>query len=143
MASQAMTKMLEKAMTDEAFAQGLIDSIGEKEGDAALAAVTDFGQRNGFAVTVADAAAMQRQLIAASEQVDGDLDDDALEGVAGGVQLGVGLLGALMGGRDAVGPLGNDGVLGLAKDAGNRASSVAGYTLDAANQAMKRFVKQW
>jgi hypothetical protein len=87
MTMQAMSEMLEKASTDETFTKGLVEAVGEKQGDQAIAAVTEYGTTNGFAITAEDVAEMQRELLTAADGFDGDLDDADLEGVSGGMGL--------------------------------------------------------
>ena len=96
MSNQAMMKMLERATSDAAFATGLVESVGNKEGAAALDAVTAYGNANGYEITQEDATEMQRQLIDSANSPDGDLDDSDLENVSGGV--GSGALAGLLGG---------------------------------------------
>ncbi|WP_193172639.1 hypothetical protein [Nisaea nitritireducens] len=87
MTMQAMSEMLEKATTDEIFTKGLVEAVGEKQGDQAIAAVTEYGTANGFAITAEDVAEMQRELLTADDGSDGDLDDADLENVSGGNYL--------------------------------------------------------
>lgn len=93
MSNQAMMKMLERATSDAAFATGLVESVGNKEGAAALDAVTAYGNANGYEITQEDATEMQRQLIDSGNSLDGDLDDSDLENVSGGVGALAGLVG--------------------------------------------------
>lgn len=93
MSNQAMMKMLERATSDAAFATGLVESVGNKEGAAALDAVTAYGNANGYEITQEDATEMQRQLMDSTNTPDGDLDDSDLENVSGGVGALAGLLG--------------------------------------------------
>ena len=93
MSNQAMMKMLERATSDAAFATGLVESVGNKEGAAALDAVTAYGNANGYEITQEDATEMQRQLIDSGNSPDGDLDDSDLENVSGGVGALAGLVG--------------------------------------------------
>ena len=88
-----MMKMLERATNDAAFATGLVESVGNKEGAAALDAVTAYGNANGYEITQEDATEMQRQLMDSTNTPDGDLDDSDLENVSGGVGALAGLLG--------------------------------------------------
>ena len=88
-----MMKMLERATSDAAFATGLVESVGNKEGAAALDAVTAYGNANGYEITQEDATEMQRQLMDSTNTPDGDLDDSDLENVSGGVGALAGLVG--------------------------------------------------
>jgi hypothetical protein len=87
MSNQAMIQMLEKAMADEGFALGFVTAVGDKQGDAAIEAVAEYGKANGFAVTAQDAAEMQRQFMATADTAEGDLDDADLDNVSGGLSM--------------------------------------------------------
>ncbi|WP_193172638.1 hypothetical protein [Nisaea nitritireducens] len=139
MTTQAMSEMLEKAMTDETFAKGLVEAVGDKQGESALSAVTGYGSANGFSVTLEDAAEMQRQLLAAADGSDGDLDDADLENVSGGI--GFGGIGDLLGGGNALGHMLGGGIApGVAQSVfGGTVSSAA----SSAGGAISNFVKQW
>lgn len=84
MTAQAMSQMFEKAMADETFTKGLVEAVGDKKGDQAIAAVTEYGTANGFSITAEDVVVMQQKLISSTDGSDGDLDDADLENVAGG-----------------------------------------------------------
>lgn len=142
MTTQAMSQMLEKAMTDETFAKGLVEAVGDKQGDHAIAAVTEYGSANGFSITAEDATEMQRQLLSAADGSDGDLDDADLENVSGGI--GLGGIGNLLGGGGALGNMLGGGIgLGAAQSLIGSAGGAANSAASAAGGAVSNFVKQW
>ncbi len=96
MSKEMMVSMMEKASSDQGFAGGLVAAVGEREGQDAVSAIAEYGKANGFSVTEADVAEMRSQLIAATAPSDGDLADDDLENVAGGVEGVRGLPGYVM-----------------------------------------------
>lgn len=91
MNAQAVTRMLERLIADEAFAVGLVEAVGERQGSVAIDAVVAYANRNGFPISPVDAEELQRHLIADAGFAEGDLDDDDLDTVAGGVLIGMGL----------------------------------------------------
>ena len=150
MSKQAMKEVLERAMSDEAFARGLVEAVGTKEGTAAIEAVAAYGAGNSYDVTTEDALAMQWALLG-SELEDSDLDDTDLENVAGGVG-GLGQLAGLMGGGGALGGLLGGGLGGglatgvvsaTANTAINAGAGVAKHAVDQGAAAVNAFVKQW
>ncbi|WP_156901434.1 hypothetical protein [Nisaea denitrificans] len=143
MTTQAMSQMLEKAMTDETFAKGLVEAVGDKEGESALGAVTAYGNANGFAVSAEDAAEMQRQLLAAADSSDGDLDDADLENVSGGIGLGV--ISNLLGGGGALNHMLGGGVTQSAAQnlLGGGAGGLVNNAVTVAGGAVNNFIKQW
>ncbi|WP_420405766.1 hypothetical protein [Nisaea sp.] len=90
MNAQAVTRLLERLVADETFAVGLVEAVGGRQGEAAIEAVVAYGNENGFPISAIDAAELQRHLIADAELLEGDLDDDDLDAVAGGVLVGMG-----------------------------------------------------
>lgn len=91
MNAQAVSRMLERLVADEAFAVGLVEAVGSKQGGAAIDAVVAFANDSGFPISAVDAEELQRHLIADAGFAEGDLEDDDLDGVAGGVLIGLGL----------------------------------------------------
>ena len=85
MSMTAMTDLHEKTQIDEAFVTSLVDVIGDAEGDVAINAVVIYATNNGFEITVEDAAEAQKQIVAYMDQTEGDLADDELDNVAGGI----------------------------------------------------------
>jgi hypothetical protein len=141
MSNQAMTQMLEKAMADEGFAQGLVAAVGEKQGDAAIDAVAEYGKANGFAVTAQDATEMQRQLMATAVTPEGDLDDADLDNVAGGV----GVLSPFGSGFGSGGGL-NNALSNWHIGGGVRpqpAGPSVGQAIDQGLRSVENFIRQW
>ena len=87
MSMEAMTSLLEKARSDEAFAEALTAAVGDRQGDDAIDAVVAFGKANGFDVTAEGAREARRNFAAIADDGEGELDDDALEGVSGGAEI--------------------------------------------------------
>lgn len=157
MSTTAMTQMLDKAMSDEGFAKGLVEAVGDKSGSDAVSAVVSYGTDNGFSVTDADAVEMQKQLLSQADGSDGDLADDDLENVSGGVGLGNlanlmgggGALGNMLGGGMAAGGIAGaaNSAIGTASGVANQAVSggmgMANNAINTGASAVNNFVKQW
>ncbi|WP_028466968.1 Nif11-like leader peptide family RiPP precursor [Nisaea denitrificans] len=92
MSMQTMTEFLEKAQADEKLGEQLVTIIHENEPEEIFPKVVTLANDNGFTVTVDDVKEVQRQFEKAGDSADGDLSDEDLENVSGGVLLmGLGL----------------------------------------------------
>ncbi|WP_420405767.1 Nif11-like leader peptide family RiPP precursor [Nisaea sp.] len=88
MSMQAMNAFLEKAEADEAVAARLVAILDENEAAAIPPKVVELANDNGFEVTAVDVEETRARFVKAikdSEREDGDLSDDDLEHVSGGV----------------------------------------------------------
>lgn len=100
MTMQAITSFLEKAQSEPGLAETLVEIVEENEAEAIYAKVAALASDSGFEVTAADAQEAHKQFQAAMGGADGDLSDDDLENVAGGVApavvaAGIGAVGAV------------------------------------------------
>ena len=82
MSMQAMASFLEKAQGDPVLAEELVSIIEENEREVIYTEVVSLAGRHGFEITVEDAAETRKQF---EQTGDGDLSDDDLENVAGGI----------------------------------------------------------
>lgn len=83
MSQQALVDFITTLSSDAALAEAFGTATNDLEGDAAFNAVAAFASDKGFDVTAADAEAFYVSLSAAQ----GELSDDALEDVAGGMSV--------------------------------------------------------
>ncbi|WP_028466966.1 Nif11-like leader peptide family RiPP precursor [Nisaea denitrificans] len=136
MSMQTMTAFLEKAQADEKVGEQLVAIIDENEAEAIFPKVVALANDNGFSVTVDDVKEVQKQFEQAPASADGELSDDDLENVSGGVApvvvaalitggatLGAGGLGVGAAGVGAAGGITaaviNRGINKTASDVGN------------------------
>lgn len=85
MSMQTMTAFLEKAQANEQLGEKLVAIIDENEAEAIFPKVVALANDNGFTVTVDDVKEVRAQFEQAPASADGELSDDDLESVSGGV----------------------------------------------------------
>ena len=82
--NESVTTFLIRLSEDEAFATLLSEAVGDLSEQAAIDAVTEFANVNGFAMSRGDVSALAAALNDAGAEMEGDLSDDDLDGIAGG-----------------------------------------------------------
>ncbi|WP_193172640.1 Nif11-like leader peptide family RiPP precursor [Nisaea nitritireducens] len=87
MSTQTMAAFLEKVQADEKLGEQLVTVIHENEAQEIFPKVVTLANDNGFTVTVDDVKEVQRQFEKAGDSADGDLSDEDLENVSGGILL--------------------------------------------------------
>ncbi|WP_420405768.1 Nif11-like leader peptide family RiPP precursor [Nisaea sp.] len=90
MSNQAMVAFLEKAQNDEQLSEKLVSIIGDNEQKDIYPKVVGLAGEYGFTVTEEDVKQVQEecaQAATAIENADGDLSDDDLENVSGGLAV--------------------------------------------------------
>lgn len=88
MSMQAMNSFLEMAETDEAVASRLVAILDENEPGAIPPKIVELANDNGYAVTEADVVETRERFekaVDGTDVEDGDLSDEDLEHVSGGV----------------------------------------------------------
>lgn len=85
MSMQTMAAFMEKAQVDEQLGVQLVALIDENETQDIFPKVVALANDNGFIVTVDDVKEVKRQFEQAPASADGDLSDDDLENVSGGI----------------------------------------------------------
>lgn len=87
MTIQNMTTFITDALENEALANELVSVVGIKTGTAANQAVAELARSKGYDVTTEDAATLNESILNA-DGADGELSDDDLDNVSGGLGLG-------------------------------------------------------
>jgi len=100
MSQQALTEFIESLANNPAWAARLRAEVESHEGRDAIEAVARVASDAGYDVEAADAEAFRSNALKALE--DGDLDDESLGNVSGGVLLGVVANAIILGGSGAV-----------------------------------------
>ena len=78
MSIESAQEFIERIATDEAFQQSIVNTVGDKEGDAAAEAVVMFGEESGFTFT-------HDELLQAQDALSSlELDEKSLDSVTGG-----------------------------------------------------------
>jgi predicted ribosomally synthesized peptide with nif11-like leader len=85
MSMQTMAAFLEKAQADEQVGEQLVAIIDENETQEIFPKVVALANDNGFSVTVDDVKEVRAQFQQAPASADGELSDEDLENVSGGV----------------------------------------------------------
>ncbi|WP_420405769.1 Nif11-like leader peptide family natural product precursor [Nisaea sp.] len=91
MSMQEMSAFLEKAQADETVAKQLFAILDHNESDVIYSKVVSLANDNGFTVTESDVKETQAQFAKAidgAEAGEGDLGDDDLDNVSGGLGFG-------------------------------------------------------
>lgn len=129
MTMQAMTAFLEKAQSDPALVEKLVGIVEENEGQAIYDKLAALACDSGYDVTAADTESMHQSILAELGDGEGDLSDDDLESVAGGLLS----QGELRTGKNLVGAIRDGGVEGTAmglyggmRDSGKMIGDAAG-----------------
>ena len=81
MSQQSCTEFFAKINTDAALQQEVDAALEGKEDTAAATAFVEVGAKHGYEFTAQEAAQKHQEIIAAA---DGELEEEALENVAGG-----------------------------------------------------------
>ncbi|WP_213473771.1 hypothetical protein [Thalassospira tepidiphila] len=137
MSAQAMADFLVEANQNEALAVGMVEAIGDKEGAAATSAVAEYANQNGYDVTEEDAAEAQMALVKATEG-EGELSDDDLDDVSGGIAGTIALAAA------ATSIAASGAITGANMAAsGGIVSSVIGHGINKTVNDVGEFFKQW
>ncbi len=118
MTMQAMASFVEKAQQDPALAEELVTIIDQNDTDAIYSKVVTLANDNGFSVTVDDVKETRQQFEKMSDAgYEGDMSDDELDNVSGGIVVssavaaaiitgGLGVAAAGVGAAGAVGAAG-------------------------------------
>jgi len=116
MSMQAMASFLEKTQGDEVLAENFVDILANNEGDEITSKVIDLAKVNGFDITASDVEETRKQFEQVTEAGDGELSDDDLENVSGGVVVSATVAAAIITGVAGVGAagIGAAGALGSA-----------------------------
>jgi len=85
MSMQAMASFLEKTQSDEALTENLVQILANNEGDEITSKVIVLAKEHGFEITASDVEETRKQFAQHAEDADGDLSDDDLENVSGGL----------------------------------------------------------
>jgi len=85
MSMQAMASFLEKTQSDGALTENLVQILANNEGDEITSKVIDLAKANGFDITASDVEETRKQFAQHAEAGDGELSDDDLENVSGGI----------------------------------------------------------
>ena len=84
MSMESMAEFIEKANNDEVLANELVGILEDNEEEVIFSKIVALTKANGFDVTLEDVKEIQQQFINMPNS-DGELNDEELEGVAGGV----------------------------------------------------------
>ncbi|WP_193172637.1 Nif11-like leader peptide family RiPP precursor [Nisaea nitritireducens] len=138
MSMQTMAAFLEKAQADEQVGEQLVAIIDENETQEIFPKVVALANDNGFTVTVDDVKEVRAQFEQASASAEGELSDDDLENVSGGIATSV--VAALISGGLGVGSVGvGAGVPG----GGAMSAAMAGRVINKTASDVGNFFKKW
>tara|TARA_E500000318_G_scaffold103708_1_gene109020 strand:- start:691 stop:1095 length:405 start_codon:yes stop_codon:yes gene_type:complete len=85
MSMQAMASFMEKAQSDPKLGEDLVSLIDENEREEIYSKVVSLAGEHGFSVTVSDVKETRQQFEQLDASGEGDLNDNDLENVSGGV----------------------------------------------------------
>ena len=107
MTMQAMASFVEKAQQDPELADELVSIIDQNDTDASYSKVVALANNNGFAVTVDDVMETRQQFEKMPEGgYQGDVSDDELDNVSGGIASVVQATGSPLGNAATAGAVG-------------------------------------
>lgn len=93
MSHEAMTSFMENVARDAGLADALRDAVAQTEGPEAVAAVAGVAAAAGYDVTAEDASAFRTQALDILN--DGELSEEKLAGVSGGVVAEIAIAGSI------------------------------------------------
>lgn len=85
MSMQAMASFMEKAQSDPKLGEDLVSLIDQNEREDIYPKVVSLAGEHGFSVTVKDVQETRQQFEQVDASGDGELSDDDLENVSGGI----------------------------------------------------------
>lgn len=142
MSNEAVGRFVDHIAGDQKAANGLVDAVETKQGDAAYEAVSAFAKGQGFDIDVDDARVLQQSILQSQDLSDSDLETIQGGAIAEAVALGV-VVGGLVGIVATSAPVFATGFLA----ANMITNAVEGKAWNSSDnsfiRASRRFVSQW